>query len=425
MKARRVLCLILAAGGLSLLLAQVDRGTIEGLVGDASGAAVPQAVVRIIRLETNDVTQLITNEVGRYFAPNLALGTYAVEVEREGFRTARRAPIILRAQLSARADFSLEVGALSERVEVSAQPPMVDASTATTTSSMTTKYINEMPFIYVGRDRKIIDYLRFLPGLTLGDQNNPAAYGAMRSSNEFFVDGAPGSAQPNQQGGYGENSMAIEHVGEFNVVTNAFNAEYGRTGNWFASVTTRSGTNQLHGSMFDYFANDKLNARGFFPSKRAVLHQNEGGFTLGAPIKIPKIYDGTNKTFFFFGQQLFYKRSLGAGNLLTIPTMAFRAGDFSKLTNAAGNVIPIFDPGTQRPDGTGGFIRDQFPGNQIPANRISPVSQKLMALMPPPDLPNAQSFNYYNRTGTDPKYDWHRSEIRFVRLDGKNRPQFF
>src|SRR5258708_35439330 len=109
--------------------------------------------------------------------------------------------------------------------------------------------------------------------------------------------------------------------------------------------------------MFDYVANDKLNARGFFPSKRAVLHQNEGGFTLGAPVKIPKIYDGTNKTFFFFGQQLFYKRILGAGNLLTIPTMPFRAGDFSKLTNAAGNVVPIFDLATQRQDGTTVIIR--------------------------------------------------------------------
>src|SRR5215472_6988172 len=148
MKLHHVLWPILMAGTLTLVQAQIDRATIEGVVSDPSGAAVPQAEIRIIRIATNDVIKLTTNEVGRYFAPNLPLGTY--------------------------------------RVEVVGQPPMVDASTATATASMTTKYINEMPFIYIGRDRKIIDFMKFLPGLNLGDQNNPAANGAMRSSNEFF-----------------------------------------------------------------------------------------------------------------------------------------------------------------------------------------------------------------------------------------------
>ena len=114
MKAHRFLWLTLTVGALSALLAQIDRGTIEGIVGDPSGAAVPQAQIRLTRIETNDVIQLTTNEVGRYFAPNLPMGTYRVEVEKEGFRTARREPIILSSQLSARADFSLEVGSLSE-----------------------------------------------------------------------------------------------------------------------------------------------------------------------------------------------------------------------------------------------------------------------------------------------------------------------
>ncbi len=282
---------------------------------------------------------------------------------------------------------------------------MVDASTATMTSSITTNYINEMPMINVGKRRQIIAYLKFLPGLSNYAEDGPSVDGAMRGSNEFFVDGAPASTQPNMQGGYGENSLAVEHVGEFNVVTNAFNAEYGRTGTWFASITTRSGTNQVHGSVFDYFANDHLNARGFFPSRRTVLRQNEAGFTLGGPVFIPKIYDGRNRTFFFFGQQLFYKRSLGTGELLTIPTMAFRTGDFSNFRDSSGNIIPIFDPASQRPDGKGGFVRDQFAGNQIPSSKISPISANIMALMPPPDLPNAQALNYHNRTGTHPRYD--------------------
>src|SRR5215472_13905672 len=114
MKLHHVLWPILMAGTLTLVQAQIDRATIEGVVSDPSGAAVPQAEIRIIRIATNDIIKLTTNEVGRYFAPNLPLGTYRVEVEREGFRTARREPIILQTQLSARADFTLEVGALSE-----------------------------------------------------------------------------------------------------------------------------------------------------------------------------------------------------------------------------------------------------------------------------------------------------------------------
>lgn len=116
-------------------------------------------------------------------------------------------------------------------------------------------------------------------------------------NSEVFLDGAPAS-QGNVRGGIQENGPAIEQIGEFSVVTNAFNAEYGRTGSWFTSIVIRSGTNQLHGSVYDYFANDALNARSFFQAQRNIVRQHEGGFTLGGPIYIPKVYDGRNKTDF-------------------------------------------------------------------------------------------------------------------------------
>ena len=116
-------------------------------------------------------------------------------------------------------------------------------------------------------------------------------------------------------------------MGEFSVVTNSFNAEYGRTGSWFTNVTIRSGTNALHGSVYDYFDNNVLNARSFFQQSRSIVRHNEGGFTLGAPIYFPKIYNGRNKTFFFFGQQLVYYTNTNSGTLFTVPRGDFRSGD--------------------------------------------------------------------------------------------------
>ena len=390
-------CAMALVLSISTLFAQTDRATIEGIVTDASGAAIADAQVQIIRTETNDLVSLKTNDQGRYFAPNLPLGTYRVTVERTDFRPSRIENIVLQSQMSVRADFKLNIGTVNESIEVSAQPPMIDASTSTMTSQLTTKQIQEMPLITIGRKRDITAYLQYLPGVTTASTWGARVNGSNPGNSEVFLDGAPAS-QGNVRGGIQENGPAVEQVGEFSIVTNSFNAEYGRTGSWFTNITIRSGTNQLHGSVYDYFANDALNARSFFQAKPAIVRQNEGGFTLGAPVYIPKIYNGHNKTFFFFGQQLVFYRQTGSGALFTAPTSDFRNGDFSGLVDAAGAPIPIYDPLTTRPDGAGGYVRDQFPGNRIPSNRISPVSQKIVSYIPLPDLPGTQN-NFRNRTG--------------------------
>jgi hypothetical protein len=389
---------VLLVGALSPLLGQADRATIEGIVSDASGASVGGARVRIVRVETNDEMVLQTNETGRYFAPNLPQGTYRVTVEREGFRSAQLDKIILQSQMSSRADFRLEVGALAERIEVSSEAPMLDASTATVTTQLTTKQVVDLPLITTGRKRDITSYLQYLPGVTTASTWGARVNGSNPGNSEVFLDGAPAS-QGNVRGGVQENGPAVEHVGEFSVVTNSFNAEYGRTGSWFTNVTIRSGTNQFHGSAFDYLANTRLNARSFFQRTRTIVQQNEGGFTLGAPVYLPKIYNGRNKTFFFFGQQLVYWNQTASGALFTVARDDFRGGDFSNLLGGSGTVIPVFDPDSTRTDGKGGFIRDQFAGNRIPASRFSPASRKILELMPPADLPSLPVNNFYNRTG--------------------------
>jgi hypothetical protein len=390
---------------------QTDRGTIEGIVTDNTGASIAEAKVEIVRTETNDVIILRTNEFGRFYAPNLPLGTYQVTVEKEGFRSGRMANIILQSQTSARADFQLSLGAVTETVEVSAQAPIIDASTATITQQLTTKQIQDLPMIQVGRKRDITAYLQYLPGVDKASTWGARVNGSVPGNSEVFLDGAPAS-QGNVRGGIQENGPAVEQIGEFSVVTNAFNAEYGRTGSWFTNIVIRSGTNELHGSAYDYFANDALNARSFFQARRNYVRQHEGGFTLGGPVYLPKIYDGRNKTFFFFGQQLVFNRQAGSGSLFTTPREDFRNGDFSQFLDGSGAVIPIYDPLTTRPDGAGGFVRDQFPGNRIPASRISPVSQRIVDLIPLPDIPGAQQNNFRNRTGGG-SYDNYVSTMKF------------
>ena len=323
----------------------------------------------------------------------------ACTVEKTGFRAAQVDNLILQSQMSVRADVRMTVGSMTERVEVTAEAPMLDASTATITAQMTTKQIQELPLITVGRKRDITSYLAFLPGVTTTSTWGARVNGSNPGNSEVFLDGAPAS-QGNVRGGIQENGPAVEQVGEFSVVTNSFNAEYGRTGSWFTNITIRSGTNQIHGSAFDFFDNDALNARSFFQQIRSTVRHNEGGFTLGAPVYLPKIYNGRNKTFFFFGQQLVYYTNTNSGSLFTVPRADFRSGDFSQLLDATNTQIPIFDPATTQSDGKGGFVRDQFPGNRIPANRISAVSQKMVGLIPQPDLPTLQINNFRNRTGS-------------------------
>jgi hypothetical protein len=228
---------------------------------------------------------------------------------------------------------------------------------------------------------------------------------ALQGATEVFVDGAPSSEFSARRGAILENGPTVEAVAEYAVVANAFNAEYGGFGSWFTTVTMKSGTNQVHGQVNDYFGNDDLNARNFFQGPvQPKLRLNEGGFQFGFPIYIPKVYDGRNKTFLFFSQGIFESRQGGTGGLQTIPAAAFKTGNFSSFVNASGVQIPIFDPGTTRADGNGSFVRTPFPGNIIPTSQISPVSAKITALLPTPNL-SSESNNWYNHTGAYPYFN--------------------
>jgi hypothetical protein len=383
---RFVLTIVLAVCPFVSAFAQ-DRGTIEGTVTDASGAVVPAANVKVVQLGTNASWNIEANTVGRYFAPNLPLGSYRVTVQKLGFSTANSPTLEVRSQTTVRVDIKLQVGAVAENVEVSAQAELIDTASTTRAASLTTKQIEELPLISFGQKADIASYLKYLPGTESSSSTAPVVDGSQTYGAEVFVDGAPASDGVFRGSMLG-NGGAVNHYGEFNIVTNSFSAEYGRTGTWFYSVTIKSGTNDLHGSIYDNFVNDKLNARDFFQAKRQVVRQNNGGYTIGGPVYFPKLYNGRNKTFFFFGHDLFYSTGQMQGNLLTIPSMAFRQGDFS-------SVGAIYDPASADASG----IRTQFPGNQISLTRFSTVSKNILALMPQPDLPGNLN-NWRNRTGS-------------------------
>ncbi|MEO8097902.1 MAG: carboxypeptidase regulatory-like domain-containing protein, partial [Acidobacteriota bacterium] len=371
---------------------QIDRGTIQGVVTDSAGLVLPETKVQVIGVDTNSTTELATNGEGLYTAPNLPAGNYRIVFQKTGFRTSTREPVEVRPRQAIRVDVTLQVGSVSESVTVTDQAPLLDTATMNNAAGFKQDQIQNLPVIVVGTKRDVTAFINNLPGTSNSNTFTPSVNGAPTGKTETFVDGAPAS-QRIMVGAFSENGPMIEQVGEVSVVANAFNAEYGGFGNWFTNVTIRSGTNRLHGSVFDHLGNDKLNARSFFQPRRTPYRQNEGGFTLGGPLVIPGVYNGKDKTFFFGSLGVFYSRYGASGNIITIPTREFLNGDFSALRNAAGQ-IPIFDPTTSAPDGNGSVVRTQFVGNVIPATRISQIGKTVAQYMPAPTLPGiVNNFN--------------------------------
>jgi len=398
------LFLLLLCFALTPANAQIDRGTIQGVVTDPSGAIIPGAKVKVTQIATNSTIDLSTNSEGIFSAPNLPVAAYRVVIEANGFGTLVREPVEVRSRVEVKVDATLQPGGVTETVNVSEAAPLLDTAAINNSASMKSELISELPMIVVGTKRDITGFLNNLPGTTQTNTFIPSVNASPTGLTEAFIDGAPASERI-QRGAISENGPALEQVGEVTVVTNAFNAEYGGFGNWFTSVTIKSGTNTFHGSVFDHLGNDKLNARSFFQPRRTPYRQNEGGFTVGGPVVIPGVYNGRNKTFFFGSLGVFFSRYGASNSIITIPTQAFLRGDFSGLTNAAGVQIPIFDPNTTVPDGKGSFVRTQFPGNIIPADRISQAAKVVAQYMPAPNLPGAFN-NYYSKAAaTWPYYN--------------------
>lgn len=399
----------------SLAYGQIDRGTIQGQITDSTGAAVPGAKIQVTNVKTNSSIALEANDEGLYTASNLPASTYRVVVSKEGFKTATSAAAELGSSITLRVDIKLEPGLVTESVTVTGEAPILDVGTTNNSTGMQSNLIEQMPVIVAGTQRAITDYLQQLPGYTSGGSFTPQASGSLAGDTEVFIDGGPASEWGIARGGVAEVSPSIEQVGEMSVVSNAFNAQYGGFGSWFTNVVLKSGTNDLHGSVYDHLGNSALNAKSYFATAITPFRQNEGGFTLGGPVVLPRIYDGHNKTFFFASLGLFYSRVGASGALMTLPTTSECNGDFSAL--AAKIYDP--DPANLVPDGSGGFVRPQFSylgqPNVIDPARISQAARLICTYVPKVDPSAGLNNNYHSLSA--PTWPYFNTYTPLIKID--------
>jgi hypothetical protein len=397
--ARVLLFVTLALSAGTTVFSQTAQ--ITGRISDPSGAVVPGAQISVLNVATGISRESLSNDEGYFTIPLLKPGEYRVAVRKEGFKPLVQASVILQVEQVARLDYTLETGAVTETVTVTgATLATLETETSSLGKVVDQQRIQNLPLL----GRNPYSLVALVPGARpsagLNDlpvdqisQSFVSINGARGNQNEYLLDGAPNTAAAQNQPVVFVNPDAVQ---EFKVETNNFSAQYGRAGGGVFNIVTRSGTNEYHGTVYDYLRNDALNANTFFGNRAGQkippFRFNQFGATIGGPIDFPEKvfgplkYEGKNRSF-FFGSYEGVRFSQGGTYIGSVPTLLQRAGDFSQTRNAAGNVIPIYDPATTRPNpaNTAQFLRDQFPGNVIPRNRFNPVFAKMLEFIP---LPN-------------------------------------
>ncbi len=352
---------------------QAVSATLLGTVTDTSGAVVPKAKVTVTEVSTSTSRAGTTNESGNYTFGNLAPGRYSVTVEAAGFKKETRTAVDALLDTTTRVDVQLVPGEVTETVEVTAAPAALQTDRADTSVQIETVQTANLP---LGTNRNFQSLLNLVPGTTPATYQHSAFFNAANSL-QTEVDGQMRQGNSYQIEGIDDNERTgllqiyvppVEAIQTVDVATSNFEAELGRASGANTNVVLKSGTNELHGAAYEFLRNGDLNARNFFDKTVGHLAYNYVGGNLGGPIKKNKI--------FIFGDYLKVYDHEANTNTGTIPPTPWRNGDFSAQSN------PIYDPATGNPDGTG---RQLFPGNIIPANRINPVSAKILALVPQPN----------------------------------------
>ena len=393
--------------------AQVDTATITGNVTDPTGASVVGARIRAINQANGLDYRAVAGDSGVYVLTALPIGVYDLEVSSDGFQTIRRRGITLSAGTRAKVDVQLALGQVSEVVEVSGQIPLLESETSNLGQVIENRTITQMPLN--GRNYQDLAVLSVgvLPSRAQNFVEDAfSANGASHDQNVFTLDGADNNNYFSGIVVASNQSVkpSIDAIQEFRLETHNYGAEFGRGGGAVVQVTTKSGTNQFHGSLFEFLRNDKLDANNFFNSGRPKppYRQNQYGGTAGGPIKRDRL--------FFFGSFEGTNIREKLTRLSTVPTPAQVAGNFTGVAN-------IFDPATQAANGS----RTQFPNNTIPINRFDPVAIQVLRLYPAPNRSGVQNFLFnaprnLDAYKYDAKVDWRISDrdtvfVRFSILD--------
>jgi hypothetical protein len=364
---------MLAGLSASLAFAQSGNSTISGIVRDASESAVPTAQIKIVNVETGVQSHTVTNSAGLYRAGALVPGTYRIEADAVGFAHLTRGPLTLQVSQTLEIDLTLQVGQQNATVNVVEAAPVTESQSSNIAQAVNRQMLEGLPL----PNRAASSLAALAPGVVMIDpgtgtaENYPVfsvAGGRARNQN-FILDGgnvsnAVGLTRPQQL-----TSLPVDAMQEFRVIANNYSAEFGHSTGGVITMSTRSGTGQYHGSLFESLQNDVFNARNFFAATRPPIRLNQYGASLGGPIR-------KEKTFFFVTWERTGQLTSDT-TISTVPTTLNRAGDFSDLRSSAGKPVLIYDPAS-----TAGTSRSPFPGNQIPLARFDPVALAAMNYYP-------------------------------------------
>ena len=405
---------VFALCGFSLIatvvaIAQSDRGTITGTVSDPAGAVVASAAIQAKNVQTGAIYETASTTTGNYTIPQLPAGTYALSVSVQGFKKYVREGLGVQVAQIARIDVSLEVGSNSESVTVTEAAPLLSTESGELSHNVSAQTLDELPVLGVGANfagtqgvRNPNAVLVMIPGTYWVPNNGVRVNGAPTNTQAFRVEGQD-ATDGGTPGVPAQLQPSVDAIQEIAVQTSNYAAEYGQVGGGVFNVTMKSGTNQFHGTAYEYLVNEALNAGTPFldlpagsGNPRPRQRRYDYGFTVGGPVWIPKLYNGRNKTFFFFSFERFQEHQQVNNLIETVPTAAYRTGDFSAAittgkaltTDPLGRPVmegEIFDPNTTRNvtvSGVVSSVRDPFPGNIILPARFDPVAVKIQSYIP-------------------------------------------
>src|SRR6185295_6533010 len=437
-----VCCLLLVV----CAFAQSDRGTITGTVSDPAGAVVANAAIQAKNVGTGVVYEGASSSTGNYTLLQLPAGAYQLTVSVAGFKKYSRSGLTVEVAQTLRVDIGLEVGSATETVTVTESATLLKTESGELSHNVDVKRMDDLPILGIGGTlsgsagiRNPMSMVTLIPGSTFVPNalvrinGTPANSQALRiESQDASNTGTPGVPAQTQP--------SMDAIQEVAIQTSNYAAEYGQVGGGMFNVTMRSGANQFHGSAYDYFVNEIFNAGNPFvtgsPNLRPRARRNDYGFTAGGPVWIPRVYNGHDRTFFFFNWEQFRETTRINNQLQTVPYADYRTGDFSKaiqpnpkcIGTVTGGVCQpspndplgrqmfegmIYDP-QSAPVAGNSLVRDQFPGNKIPLVRIDPVSAKIQALLPKPSgpTPNAFTSNYLRTYGSS-----RTTEVPSIKID--------
>ncbi|MBA3442633.1 MAG: TonB-dependent receptor, partial [Pyrinomonadaceae bacterium] len=449
---------VICAFTVSLLTyAQSDRGVLTGNVTDAAGSVVPDATVTATNIGTNAVSRTTSTGDGVYTIPALPAGNYRVRVEKSGFKVSEEQSVAVAAATTTSVDAALEPGALTETVEITGEATQLQTNDAKISTTVPNRLVEELPLVVAGAVRSPFDLAATTPqAKNLGDGNFVLGGGQGGSWGMTLDSVAAGTSRFGSVQWASVNTPSLDAITEFTVDTNGYKAEFGRAMGGIMQFTSKSGTNALHGTLYEFVRNDFFDARrwnevtpnidaatgrrreGRKQTIKGVFKQHDFGFSVGGPILLPRFGEGgkaylsgRDKAFFFVSGEFFRNRVGASSGTFSVPTPEMYNGDFSNWVDERGNRVPIYDPATTRPDPSnpGRFIRDPFPGNIIPRERFSNFARAVVGntgvLQPNTGArPGTSQYvrnNYINTTGTvlDP---WDKFSVKLdYNFSEKNR----